>query len=168
MKTAEFVHIKCGLVLLSVLSLFPYKTFAVNACVSDDTVAVIVRRNWTWSEIDAGKFVPSSGNGSIIWKVSKDDVFIQGTSACLSSDHGVAQFGAYTDNNGILIDNNKVVVGGERNGKTCWCKITYPIASIWAMRDNSSWSSLNSCATNCAYWCLWNEITNILLQYIAD
>lgn len=153
-------------ILFCVVQIHPL--FAVDACVEDDVVPIIERVNWNWAEIDQGKYVPPSGNGSIIWKISKDDTFLKGTSACLSNDHGVAQFDIYTDNNGVLIDNGKVVVGGERNGKACWCKITYPIVSLWGMRDNSYWSSLNSCAANCAYWCLWEEIGKALIQSVTN
>lgn len=131
-------------------AVIPYNSFAVDVCVSDDTVAVVVKGQST----NIGP--TAEGQGGVVWKStnSNGDIVIQGTSACLNSLHGVTQWEVYTENNGVIIENNAVVVGGERNGKYCFCKITYPVVSLWVNRDPAVWASESVCASNCAYWCV--------------
>ena len=114
----------------------PCSTFAVDACVPNDVVAVVLDST----------VVPGSS--------------VRIISACLSSNFGLAQLGLYKQNNGILIDNGAVVVGGERNVSEdgysiCWCKIVYPVVSYWFLRDWNYTYSLSYCSSNCASGCDW-------------
>ena len=72
---------------------------------------------------------------------------IRGISACLSSAYGKSRGGYVAD----LHDDNELVVGGETNGRHCWCKMTHPAASLWVF--NSMTSSASDCAANCAGNC---------------
>ncbi|MBQ6110646.1 MAG: hypothetical protein IJL05_04675, partial [Alphaproteobacteria bacterium] len=126
--------------------IIPYNSFAIDACIEDDSIVII----------PIGRTDRQFTNGAD-WYSTDDDgvnVRIRGTSACLNDLHGVQQWEVYYENNGILIENGKQVVGGEQNGKYCFCKITYPVVSLWVNRDPAVWASPSTCTSNCAYWCV--------------
>ena len=78
---------------------------------------------------------------------------IRGISACLSSNYGKSRGGYVAD----LHDNNELVIGGEKNGEHCWCKMTHPAASLWVFYG--TYSSASDCAINCARDC-GNSVRN--------
>ena len=140
---------------------FPYNSFAVNACVENGTQAIILDPNIDPVSYEQNRF-------GTTWKVSYDNFTMQGVAACLSSDYGLQPYDIYTDNNGVLMDNGAVVVGGERNvnssGKTsCWCKITYPVVSGWWLRNTNSESQMCDewCGGDwCSYWTFMQPTTS--------
>lgn len=141
---------RCLAVLLFLI--IPYNSFAATACVENNSRAVV---------LDASKDCNSNCyDGS--WGSSKVTVYmpygtIYGVASCLDSDYGVqGDNSVYTDNNGVLINNGNVVVGGENNGYYCWCRITYPIVSNWIYIAGPSWyleSSHSPCAWRCSADC---------------
>ena len=114
----------------------------------------------------------SVGNGSSYYRTPSSKVAVYmpygtlyGIATCLSSDFGTtganeetSQMGIYTDNNGVLVDNGSIVVGGENNGSYCWCRITYPVVSNWAYIAGPSWyQKVNtSCVQECNADCGWH------------
>ncbi|MBQ6109847.1 MAG: hypothetical protein IJL05_00510 [Alphaproteobacteria bacterium] len=146
-KSAEicmctYKQLKCCLVFL-LFTIVPYTSFALDACVENDAVAIVLDSNIgsnSWSTYDSNFSYNST-------YMTFSDPFpygtIKGIAACLSINLGYYQ--AYTDNNGVLIDNGKDVIGNERNGRYCWCKITYPFISRWHAIE--PYSSLNDCVT---------------------
>ncbi|MBQ6110583.1 MAG: hypothetical protein IJL05_04335, partial [Alphaproteobacteria bacterium] len=130
--------------------IIPYNSFAIDACAPNDTVAIV---------LDASRKGGSYDNS---WSSSKVTVYmpfgtIYGVAACLDSDYGVqGDNSVYTDNNGVLMYNGNVVVGGENNGYYCWCRITYPIMSNWIFIAGPTWyleSSHSPCAWRCSADC---------------
>ena len=78
---------------------------------------------------------------------------ISGISACLSSNYGQSMGGyisKLTDTNPDTGVTSRVV-GGETNGKYCWCKMTHPAVSKWAFYNN--YGSASNCAARCANGC---------------
>jgi len=133
-------------ILLFMCILFQNPAFAVDACVPNDTVAVV---------LDASKNIDSYGASSSSTFYAGQ---FRGISACLSSRYEREQKEFYTDNDGVLVDNNAVVIGGEQNASPegysfCWCKITYPIVSFWFLRDWIYTYPLSHCVSACADGC---------------
>ena len=88
------------------------------------------------------------------WQAPYSHVTYYGVAACLSSNYGASNYNIYRQNNGVLIDNGQVVKGGEENGTHCWCKLTYPIGSLWLYTGTSpDWQNGSGCRTyNSANW----------------
>ncbi|MBQ6110283.1 MAG: hypothetical protein IJL05_02790, partial [Alphaproteobacteria bacterium] len=133
-------------------TIIPYNSFAVDACVPNDTVAVVLNtnttNNYTYSGIQP-KWITGTG--------------IRGTSACLSGDHGIAPYWEHRGKRdfiyrGKLVENDVVVVGGERSGVYCWCKIIYPVVTYWylILRKKSIADCVDICPGNCG-WDITNE-----------
>ncbi len=114
--------------------------FGTNMCVDDDTVAVVMdaSQNGTGS---SGSQLSTGGTGE--WNVTFAWGRVYGVSACLS-----ANYGATLDE---ITDNGAIVVGGELNGGTCYCRMTHPAASRWVFRN--SIGSASRCASDCALDC---------------
>ena len=125
-----------------VFVIIPYNSFATTACVEDNTVAVVLDPH-----IVPHSYYGRAGDNK--WSMTASYGTLSGISACLESNHDVAMDTTYKVNNGILIEKDKVVVGGERNGAWCWCKITYPVVSYWWRRGQ--YQSLNECILYCGY-----------------
>ena len=81
------------------------------------------------------------------WWTSFSYGTISGISACLSSNYGKLRGGYVSD----LHDDNKLVVGGEKNGQYCWCRMTHPALSLWAYYYDTG--SMTACGTDCANNC---------------
>ena len=105
--------------------------FAVDACVEDDSVAII---------LNTEQSVTYSYSGTS-WYISNG---IRGTSACLTSRK-------YPDLNKI-IDNGVIINGGEATGNWCWCRIIYPVVTKWLL-DGWQASSPSGCQSSCAGHC---------------
>ena len=125
---------------LLLFAVVPYKSFAVTACVSNDTRAVVL--------IPASASTGPTGiwdNATQTWKVPFSYGTVHGIAACLSSNYGKGQGGIYRENNGILFDNGARVVGGEANGTHCWCKLTYPAVSFWVYDSSYGYNTIDEC-----------------------
>jgi len=146
-------------ILLFMCILFQNPAFAVNACVPDDSVVVVLN-----SQRYTNDYV--SIKDSLTWQGSYGNV--RGIIACLSSTHDTPQWTAYKNN--ILIDNGAIVVGGEQNVNPitnysyCWCKTTYPIVSRWVLRRRDG-DSLEDCVSWCATHCQYSYKMNDYYEY---
>ena len=130
-------------VLMMMLMVLP--SYAANMCSAQDTVTVILDPS-----IGGKSYTNNAQQGT--WSTVFDYGTVHGIMACLNSNHGKGQGGwvanlTDTDNNDVT----KPVVGFERYGKYCWCKMTHPVASRWVFR--SDYGSASICASNCAYYC---------------
>ena len=146
---------------------------SVQMCMSNDVAVSVVLD----PSISISSYQPTSSGTSNqwgatgTWKVTTSSTSygtIRGRSACLSQNYGLTSVYnggcgtnstncLYKGNNGVLIDNNKVVTGGEQNAVNgtgtsyCFCKITHPVASLWGFYN--SHGSLSACLSRCAYNC---------------
>ena len=136
--------------------------FGATMCVKNDTISVALDPS-----INGTNYSYSAANST--WWTWFTYGTVRGISACLSSKQGKSLGGAYTA--GVLMDYDPdvegataadavPVVGGEKNGLHCWCKMTHPAASLWVFRY--SYSSRSDCESNCAYNCGYN------VRYYAD
>ena len=114
--------------------------YATSMCAENDTIAVVLDPtiNGTTSTYD---------NTAGWWRTTFSYGQINGISACLSSKNGKS-IGGTVEN---LTDNGQEVVGSERNGQYCWCKMTHPVASLWVFDYDRG--SRASCASDCAANC---------------
>jgi len=138
------------LLFISLFLIYTNFVFAVDACVPNDTVAVVLNSTPTgFYSISSPKWTTSTG--------------FRGTSACLSGDHGMKCYWCGGINNfiyhGKLMENDAIVVGGEKNGVYCWCKITYPVETYWWLLG-TSYSDASNCWKNCPSNCGW-DIVNV-------
>ena len=130
-------------------------SFAVDACVEDDTVAIVLDPSASWN-------AASLSEANCTWGVSLGNTTIKGICARLSGDTANHPFG-YTETQ--LIDNGTIVIGNERNvdsdGKSaCWCKITYPVVSAWSYTYYYT-DVPNACAWICRHYMSDSAASNI-------
>ena len=130
-------------VTLLIIAIYPAYS-AVDMCVADNSTAIVL-------DPSIGGSNYSSNSTTATWWTVFNYGTIVGVYACLSSKQNLSQYNVYSANNGVLVDNNVTVTGGEQNGQHCWCKITHPVASLWGF--NSSPGSLSVCVSNCASYC---------------
>ena len=109
---------------------------ATSMCVPDDVFSIVL------DPTIAGK--TAGGLDSFkLWKTVFPYGTITGTSACLSANMGTVLPDGATDN-------GELIVGGERNGGMCYCKMLHPLVSRWVF--SSSWDEAR-CASVCASRC---------------
>ena len=114
--------------------------FATSMCASDDTISIVL--DPTISGISNRVL-----DNFKLWETYMPYGSIRGTSACLSKNYGNAQ---------TITDNGEVVIGGERNGGYCYCKMTHPALSSWFFE----YSRGANCANECVGYCGSNVRAN--------
>ena len=117
-------------------------TYATTMCAKNDTVAVVLDPT-----IGASGYANNNSLGT--WNVTFPYGYISGISACINSNHGKTT-GGWVEN---LTDVNpdgieRTVIGSERYGTHCWCKVTHPVASRWVYRN--TYGSGSACANSCS------------------
>ncbi|MBQ6110565.1 MAG: hypothetical protein IJL05_04240, partial [Alphaproteobacteria bacterium] len=145
----------------------PYNSFALDACVPDDSVALVFDYSknandycfygCSWCGYNCNGL--NKGQFSARHSYSPGG-YIYGMGACLTSNY---QWG---DNKAILIDNGSIVVGGEQNGQYCFCKLTFPVVSQWVLIDAGSYfDGINRhCETECHGSCGWHTVNGSILK----
>jgi hypothetical protein len=123
-----------------VVAVMAVPSFATTMCVQNDNVAVILDPSTNGTDY-------SYDNNVGKWSTVFNWGTVSGISACLTSAYGKSMGGTVSQ----LSDNNERVIGGERNGKYCWCKMTHPAVSLWAF--SYTYSSASECASYCANYC---------------
>lgn len=119
--------------------------YSLDMCVENNSVAVV---------LDPTVAPKSSGSsihaGTSTFKINTDYGILTGVRACLTSNYSVLTYNVYK---GVLKENNKLVVGGEKNGGKCWCKLTHPVSSLWVyVADDTNvgtCSRSDYCLTQC-------------------
>jgi hypothetical protein len=132
-------------ILLILMMMLAMPVYATTMCAVNDSVAVVLDPT-----IGGNNYSYDATLGT--WWASFSYGTIRGISACLNSNKGKSMGGYVSqltdvDNNG---DTN-LVVGSEKYGRYCWCKMTHPAASLWVFIYDRG--SPASCASNCAYYC---------------
>ena len=138
-----------------VMVIMPIMVHGATMCSKNDTVTIMLN-----PQIGGTVFKPQENSST--WWTSFSYGTVHGISACLSSKYGKKQGGTIsqlTDTNPNTNESARVV-GGEANGKYCWCKMTHPALSLWVFNNEQELAS--SCASNCAYHC------SINVYYISD
>lgn len=128
--------------------------YSLDMCVENNSVAVV---------LDPTVTPKSSGSsihaGTSTFKINTDYGILTGVSACLTSNYGIANY--YNVYKGALKENNKLVVGGEKTGRYCWCKLTHPVSSLWVyIADNTN---ADTCSRS--EYCLTQCKNNLLSSY---
>ena len=118
-------------------------TYATTMCAQNDTVAVI---------LDPSIIATDSGSNATTgtWWAQFPFGLVNGTAAMLnkSCTQGKAISQLTDTNNG----ETKLVVGGEKYGSVCWCKITHPATSQWVcnvVAGNFGGTEFNGCLSLC-------------------
>ena len=127
--------------------MFIIPTYAVDMCASDNAVTVVLdpssiagsSNGKTYPETNTWVVTPSTGG------------IIAGTAACLTFVPDSQTYSSGYAYSGILKDNDQEVVGGERNGNYCWCKMTHPAVSAWVyFYGGGCNNSFSTCLSGCA------------------
>ena len=131
-------------------------SFATTMCAPNDTVVVVL-------DPTLGCSGSTYDNTAGTWTARFSYGNISGISACLNSNRGKGMGGwvanlTDTDNNG----DEHTVVGSEKYGRYCWCRMTHPVASRWVFNYDSG--SASSCASNCTNNCGNNAQNNVALR----
>lgn len=117
---------------------------ATTMCAANDTVAVVL-------DPSLGITNYSRNDTMGTWWAWNAQGTVYGISACLNSNQGKSRGGTVarlTDtNNG----ETNLVVGSEKYGRYCWCRLTHPVSSLWAFINDHG--SAARCASNCTYDC---------------
>ena len=116
-------------------------TYATTMCVINDTVAVVLDPS-----IDSTK----SGYDSTIgtWWMAHPYGTIRGIAASINrqaNSFEVISRLTDTDNEG----NAKIITGGEKYGKQCWCRMTHPAQSKW-IYNHVAVAYNKECLSGCA------------------
>jgi len=122
-------------------------SFGTTMCAINDSVSVVLDPSVGGDS--GGTFDSNAG----IWYATFSYGTIYGIAACLSTNNGKSMGGYVANLTDTNPDTNVTasVVGGERNGQYCWCKMTHPAASSWVFRCD--YGSPSYCASNCVYRC---------------
>ena len=117
---------------------------ATTMCAANDTVAVVLDPLLSFTYYNSNATMGT-------WSAWNAQGTVYGISACLNSNQGKSRGGTVarlTDtNNG----ETKLVVGSEKYGRYCWCRLTHPVSSLWEF--NRDYSSAADCASSCAPNC---------------
>ncbi len=132
-------------------------TYATTMCAQNDTVAVILDPS-----IIATSYGSDATTGT--WWAQFPFGRVSGTAAMLnkSCTQGQAISQLTDTNNG----ETKLVVGGEKYGRVCWCKITHPTTSKWVCNItaiNYGGSDFTGCVNLCGRF-LTNTYHNSALE----
>ena len=125
--------------------MFIIPTYAVDMCASNNAVTIVLDPSSTaYSEQrktypETNTWVATPGTGGII----------SGTAACLTFVPDSQTYSTGYAYSGILKDNDQEVVGGERNGNYCWCKMTHPAVSAWVYFYGGGCPSISTCLSGC-------------------
>ena len=114
-------------------------------CAANDTVAVV---------LDPSIIATNSGSDATAgaWWAQFPFGRVSGTAAYINKTCSQGQIVPNltdVDNNG----NTKRVVGGEKYGKVCWCKMTHPAVSKWVCNTTAGsfgGDSFGNCLSLCA------------------
>ena len=130
---------KILVVLIGLIIIAP--TYATTMCAANDTVAVVLDPSISISGISDDGI-----NGT--WKAWSSFGTFYGISACLN--HTQHSYHLYDTNN----NETKKVVGTERYGRYCWCRLTHPVSSLWfySPDGNRGEACAYACANVCAYF----------------
>ena len=127
------------------LSIIITPTYATTMCAANDTVAVVLDPSLSVSG--------NSYNDTIgTWWAWNDQSTVYGIGACLNSNHGKSIGGTVPYLRDVNNDGqDKLVVGGEKYGQYCWCKLVHPVSSLWTFYDNRG--SVAACTSHCMDGC---------------
>ncbi len=135
---------KILVVLIGLIIIAP--TYATTMCAANNTVAVV---------LDPSLPIKDSGNNATTgtWWTWSDAWTVYGIFSCLNSNHdqrigGTVQILYDTNSNGI----EKKVVGFEKNGRYCWCRLRHPVVSGWWLAESHSSSAF--CESRCMSMCI--------------
>ena len=112
---------------------------AVSVCTKDSIVSVVL-------DPDVGGNSYTYNNATGVWKTVFSYGNVSGISTCSASKPS-GGMGAIRTTDGEYLD----AQGGVVSGQYCWCKMTHPMSSLWAFRDDRG--SASSCASGCTYYC---------------
>lgn len=127
---------------LIILAITTIPTYATTMCAKNDTVAVI---------LDPSIIATDSGSDATLgtWWAQFPFGRVSGIVAYInrSCTHGeIVSNLTDVNNNG----ETKYIVGGERYGNTCYCKLTHPAASKWVCNTyNGLINDFTRCVSNC-------------------
>ena len=119
---------------------------ASTMCVNNDSTSIVLDPT-----IDGTNYTYSAAD--FTWSANFPYGTVSGIAACLSSNHGKG----YSQSATNLTDENpdtgvtSPVVGGERNGLHCFCRMLHPAASLWVFIYSSG--SADDCFALCASSC---------------
>jgi hypothetical protein len=124
---------------------------ATTMCAANDTVAIVLDPSINLTKIS---------NGSSTWQVRGSYGTLYGISACLSTNKNQAKGGtvARLSDTNPNTNETKLVVGGEQNGKYCWCRLTHPALSRWTFlwdvqsAHGGSFACRSVCASDCSIY----------------
>ena len=133
------------IIIMMIMAIITIPTHATTMCAAQDTVAVVLDPS-----ISITNYSYNATMGT--WWAWSTYGTVYGISACLNSNHGKSMGGTVA---GLTDTNNEgetnTVVGSEKYGRYCWCRLTHPVSSLWAF--NSAYGSASDCASLCTYYC---------------
>ena len=131
-------------IMMIIMLIIVIPVHATTMCAANDTVAVVLDPS-----LGITNYTSNATMGT--WWAWNAQGTVYGISACLNSTQGKPRGGTVarlTDtNNG----ETKLVVGSEKNGSYCWCRLTHPVSSLWAF--NYNYGSAANCASRCTPGC---------------
>lgn len=126
------------------LTVLTIQANATTMCAINDSVPIILDPSINQNEYGYDK---TTGT----WWVQFPYGRISGISACLkkSSSPGRTVAGLQdTDDNGQL----RTIIGSEKYGDNCWCKMTHPAFSLWTY-NLYVYGGYGTCKNNCEELC---------------
>jgi len=148
--------------IITLFLVFMRSVSALEMCLSDDSIVIMLDPSvYSTDRHPIAESTTDTLVATTTWYINMPYGQIRGRSACLSSDYdclsayynSADQASAYQDNGGVLIDVGNKVIGGEQNGRYCWCNATHPIVSLWlfAFPMNNVTQCISNCTAHCSY-----------------
>lgn len=127
------------IIIFTMMIMFAIPALGVSVCAKDSIVTVVLDPS-----INGVSYMYNNSAGT--WKVVFSYGNVSGISACVSIAPTGGQ-GSTKTTDGTPLDAN----GGETAGQYCWCKMTHPMSSLWAFRENYGTAAV--CASRCSGHC---------------
>ena len=127
------------IIIFTMMIMFAVPAVAVSVCAKDSVVTVVLDPS-----IGGSSYTHNNSTGT--WKTVFSYGNVSGISTCVSTAP-TGSMGSTKTADGTPL----VATGGETAGQYCWCKMTHPMSSLWAI--NNDYGNAANCASNCTNNC---------------
>ena len=137
-KRQKGIKMKRMMVILGFI-LIAVPAVAVSVCVKDSVVTVVLDPS-----IGGNSYTHNNSTGT--WKTVFSYGNVSGISTCVATAPS-GSMGTVKTADGTHLSAS----GGQTSGQYCWCKMTHPMSSLWAFRND--YGSASNCASSCTNSC---------------
>ena len=127
------------IIIFTMMILIAVPAVAVSVCAKDSVVTVVLDPS-----IGGNSYTHNNSTGT--WKTVFSYGNVSGISTCVATAPSGSR-GTVKTADGTHLSAS----GGQTSGQYCWCKMTHPMSSLWAVRGD--YGSASYCASHCTDAC---------------